>query len=67
MPAASPAGFAYRLRTPPNDVARAAATSDALIAAGLRMMATPPPQPSVPRTIDCSVTPGSLGRSVGCW
>ena len=26
-----------------------------------------PAAPSAPRTIDCSITPGSLGRSVSCW
>jgi hypothetical protein len=46
---------------------RAAATSNAIIGAGLQLMATPPPRPAVPLGIDCSVTPGSLGRSVGCW
>jgi hypothetical protein len=46
---------------------RASATSNALLGLGLQMMATPPPRPSVPLGIDCSVTPGSLGRSVSCW
>jgi len=44
-----------------------AARDDNLLRAGLQMMATPPARPSAPLGIDCSVTPGSLGRNVSCW
>jgi hypothetical protein len=47
--------------------ARSDAAFDALIGLGVGLMATQPARPTVPRVIDCSVTPGSFGRTVSCW
>ena len=46
--------------------ARQDTANDALIAAGLGLMAQPA-RAAAPLSIDCSVTPGSLGRSINCW